>query len=140
MRAELPTLPCDLSEFARAHTGPESWSALSDEPESTLFVAADALAITDDDTFDNVVAGPLLEVRRSDVPHIVAAPPGSEAGLLDHREGFILSLLDGHSDLETVLDIAGMPHDEALAVLCGLCARGLVTLKLPGDGHTTDPR
>jgi hypothetical protein len=31
-RHTLPTIPCDLSEYARAETGPLSWSALFDEP------------------------------------------------------------------------------------------------------------
>lgn len=31
MRHTLPTVPCDLSEYARAATGPLSWSELYDE-------------------------------------------------------------------------------------------------------------
>jgi hypothetical protein len=30
-RDKLPTLPCDLSEYARAHTGPYSWSAYCED-------------------------------------------------------------------------------------------------------------
>ncbi len=30
-RETLPTLPCDLTDYARTQTGPGSWSAASDE-------------------------------------------------------------------------------------------------------------
>jgi hypothetical protein len=45
-REELPTLPCDLSEYARRETGPRSWSAASDV-EPTLVL---------DDPFDDLTA------------------------------------------------------------------------------------
>jgi hypothetical protein len=37
-RDRMPTLPCDLAEFARAHTGPNSWSAYCNEnPRELVF-------------------------------------------------------------------------------------------------------
>jgi hypothetical protein len=39
---------------------------------------------------------------------------------LDHREGFILSLVDGRSPVETVLDASAMPLLDALRILCEL--------------------
>jgi hypothetical protein len=114
MRDRLPTLPHDLSEYARETCGPESWSAAE---------AADA-------TFDEgeMISGPLLEVRRSDVPRVAATTQECVDQGLDHRAGFILSLLDGCSNVETVLDAAGLPEHQTLEVLCDLCARGIVTL------------
>jgi hypothetical protein len=35
-RAPLPTLPCDLSAYALAETGPLSWSAISEERPRAL--------------------------------------------------------------------------------------------------------
>jgi len=35
-RHTMPTIPCDLSEYARAETGPLSWSVHYDEPPSVL--------------------------------------------------------------------------------------------------------
>ena len=122
MRPELPTLPYDLSEYARIHTGPSSWSAMTDEEwcdEAELTELALA----------NAVSGPLIDMRPNAVPRVVMTPQECQVGSLDHREGFILSLLDGVSSVETVLDIAGMPPAEALAVLCDLCARGIVSLE-----------
>ena len=50
---------------------------------------------------------------------------------LDHRAGFLVSLLDGETDLETLIDICGMPAKEALAVLDGLVDRGYVRWRRP---------
>lgn len=38
---------------------------------------------------------------------------------LDHRAGFLLSLIDGMMTIEHLLDIAGMPRFEALRILAG---------------------
>jgi len=43
MRAPLPTVPCDLSEYAVAETGPTSWSAIYEERPNALVL---------DDPFD----------------------------------------------------------------------------------------
>jgi hypothetical protein len=111
MRDEMPTLPYDLSEFARAHTGPFSWT------DDTTF---------DDEPLDEIVAGPLVGVRRSDVPCVAARPDGSVLPALDHRQYFVLSLLDGCSSVENLIDSAGLPESETLTILCELCARGVV--------------
>jgi hypothetical protein len=114
MRDRLPTLQIDLSEYARENCGPDSWSAV-DTPDPAL------------DESD-MVSGPLLGVRRSDVPRVALSTEECFDHGLDHRAGFILSLLDGCSNVETVLDVAGLPEQETLEVLCDLCARGIVTL------------
>ena len=113
MRDRLPTLPIDLSEYARENCGPDSWSAFEAEP---VFDESD------------MVSGPLLGVRRSDVPRVAVTTEACVEQGLDHRAGFILSLLDGCSTVDTVLDVAGLPEQETLEVLCDLCARGIVTL------------
>src|SRR5262245_61876219 len=113
MRDRLPTLPIDLSEYARETCGPESWSATEADP-----------ALDESD----MISGPLLGVRRSDVPKVALSTEECFDQSLDHRAGFILSLLDGCSNVETVLDVAGLPEQETLEVLCDLCARGIVTL------------
>jgi hypothetical protein len=48
---------------------------------------------------------------------------------LDHREGFMLSLIDGKSDIDTLLDASPMPTHKVLRILQGLRARGLVSLR-----------
>jgi hypothetical protein len=51
---------------------------------------------------------------------------------LDHRAGFLLSLVDGESSIETLLDISGMPRLEALRILFGLLDQRVIALS---EGH-----
>jgi hypothetical protein len=47
---------------------------------------------------------------------------------LDHRAGFLLSMIDGSSTVEELLDISGMPRFEALRTLCDLLEQNVITL------------
>ena len=47
---------------------------------------------------------------------------------LDHRAGFVLSLVDGHSTIDDLLDVSGMPRRDALRILCALVDRGAIKL------------
>ena len=114
MREEMPTLPYDLSEFAQVHTGPFSWT---DE------------APIEDGPFEDMVSGPLIGVRRSDIPRIAISLEAYCGAPLGHREGFVLSLLDGCSTVERLIDVAGLAEAETLAALCELCARGVIAFE-----------
>lgn len=45
---------------------------------------------------------------------------------LDHRAGFLLSLVDGHSSFEEVLDMSGMPSVDALRLLLELLQQNVI--------------
>jgi hypothetical protein len=47
---------------------------------------------------------------------------------LDHRSGFLLSLIDGTSSVEELLDISGMPRLDALRIMYGLFQERVITL------------
>jgi hypothetical protein len=47
---------------------------------------------------------------------------------LDHRAGFLLSLVDGMSTIEELLDISGMPRLDALRILYGLLDQRVIAL------------
>jgi hypothetical protein len=106
----------DLSDFALENTGPDSWSAKQDEPPD------------DDDVRWQIATGPLVDVWPCDVPCVALTPEERGERLLDHREAFVLSLLDGQSSVSSMLDMESLPAGELLGILCDLCARGLVTL------------
>ncbi len=48
---------------------------------------------------------------------------------MDHRAGFVLSLIDGSSTLETILDVCGMPRLDALRILQELVQQKIVALR-----------
>ncbi|HEY1691362.1 MAG TPA: hypothetical protein VGG39_04330 [Polyangiaceae bacterium] len=48
---------------------------------------------------------------------------------LDHRAGFLLSLMDGAIDLETMVEIAAMPRDEVLRLVRDLFESGVVDFR-----------
>ncbi|MBK7581843.1 MAG: hypothetical protein IPI67_16745 [Myxococcales bacterium] len=47
---------------------------------------------------------------------------------LDHRAGFLLSLVDGSSSLEEILDISGMPRLDALRIMHTLLEQRVIAL------------
>jgi len=50
---------------------------------------------------------------------------------LDHREAFLLSLIDGVSSIEEIVDMSGMPQLDVLCLLHQMSERGLVVLGAP---------
>jgi hypothetical protein len=47
---------------------------------------------------------------------------------IDHRAGFLLSLLEEEMTVETLLDVSGLPSDETLALLEDLVNQGIIVL------------
>jgi hypothetical protein len=120
-RDRLPTLPCDLSEYARVATGPTSWSAHRDA-EALSAWALEA----HDDPINAVMTELLVDLSPTDIPR-VAMTLEQVACVVTHREAFVVASIDGQSTLEML--IAGMDRarsGEVLGALCNLCARGIV--------------
>jgi len=65
----------------------------------------------------------------SDVPVLVAGADHLRAAQLDGRAGFVLSLIDGVTTVESILDLSGMPAPRTLAILEDLRQRGIVELR-----------
>lgn len=63
------------------------------------------------------------------IVHLAVAPERLQWLSIDHRAGFLLSLVDGHSTLEDLLDISGMPRLEALHLFAELNDQGVIVLK-----------
>jgi hypothetical protein len=47
---------------------------------------------------------------------------------LDHKSGFLLSLVDGHCTIEELLDVSGMPRLDALRILLTLSQQKVIAL------------
>lgn len=48
---------------------------------------------------------------------------------IDHRAGFVLSLIDGVSSLEMILDVSGMPELDALRILSELVQQRIISVR-----------
>jgi hypothetical protein len=66
------------------------------------------------------------------VPWLIATHEELLALPLDGRAGFVLSLIDGRCTVEMILDIAGLPEDEAIDILNSLRQLGVIELH---DSH-----
>jgi hypothetical protein len=106
VRDRLPTIPHDLTEYARRETGP---------------------TLDHDDPLRAMTSGRFVDVWPTDVP-CVTGKAVEHAARVDHREAFVLSMLDGESTIETMLEAVDLPGAEVLAIVCDLCARGIITL------------
>jgi hypothetical protein len=136
MRHYLPTLPCDLRDYAWIHTGPSSWSAQSDDLREVLSEPETMCSLLEDEPLSSVVDGPLMEVRRSDIPRATSAA-AYVAPVLDERERRVLALLDGETTIGALLASAGQGEAEVLDTLSDLCQRGVVVFTAR-DGTVRD--
>jgi hypothetical protein len=48
---------------------------------------------------------------------------------IDHRAGFVLSLIDGVSSLEMILDVTGMPQLDGLRILSELAQQRIIAIR-----------
>lgn len=69
-----------------------------------------------------------VELLRRTVPRVLGATGDLVQAPLDHREGFVLSLVDGQTTVQALIDVAGMPDGELIAVLQRLRRLGIITL------------
>src|SRR5260221_7676125 len=101
-RQDRPTVapPFDPTEYAR-------------ESEAKLKVAKPARrqSVQPAPTSAVVACSPSRSLALTDVPIVTLTFQELVTMQLDHRAGFLLSLIDGHSTVEAVLDMCGMPHD-----------------------------
>lgn len=62
-------------------------------------------------------------------PRVAVAPDQIRWLSLDHRAGFLLSLVDGISTMEEILDVCGMARMNALRILCSLVEQNVIELE-----------
>jgi hypothetical protein len=63
------------------------------------------------------------------IPNVIVARTHMRWLSIDHRAGFILSLVDGHSTVEMILDVSGMPRLDALRILHELVQQRIVAFR-----------
>ena len=101
----------DIARATRAAsaTAPPEPGFLEDEPEDG-------------------VPTPRPRMPLSSVPVRVVADHELLTLPLDHRAGFVLSHVDGTTDIRTLIDVCGMTHDELVAVVDRLIALRVIRL------------
>jgi hypothetical protein len=62
------------------------------------------------------------------VPKVVVSREQVRWLSLDHRAGFVLSLIDGRSNIDQILDLAGMPRLDTVRVLYTLLEQRVIAL------------
>lgn len=151
-----PVLELDLSEVARSGPPPPVWmpSPAASGRDAAISEMKDRYA-TGDFTGALVVAEGLLEINPDDSDaqryaqtcrdvltqmysarlgalsqRVRVAVPGDQIRWLslDHRAGFVLSLIDGSSTVEELLDISGMNRLDALRILYTLFDQRVIAL------------
>jgi hypothetical protein len=63
------------------------------------------------------------------LPVVVMTNDGLKRLPLDHRAGFVISLMDGSLDLDTIVDLCGMDREEALGIIRDLFESGVVEFR-----------
>jgi hypothetical protein len=63
------------------------------------------------------------------VPVVVVPLAEIGAVALDYRAAFLLSQVDGHTSLDTILDVSGMPVLETLRIVSDLARRGVIAFR-----------
>ncbi|MGD0524362.1 MAG: hypothetical protein ABSE49_04430 [Polyangiaceae bacterium] len=137
-KSDWPTIPpaFDVAKFAKdsdrriavarpAATEPPVMEApVPEESEIRLVTRPEMGATVTDDAWGRTMA--------TGLPVVVMAVDVLKRLPLDHRAGFLLSLMDGAIDLETLVEIAGMPRDVVLRVVRDLFESGVVDFRPSG--------
>jgi hypothetical protein len=138
-KSDRPTVPpaFDVESFARESdrrmavsrpTQPDLGNAVTEPPvpetsEIRLLTRPEMGAAVTDEAWARTMSGAPVVVMPVDL--LKRLP-------LDHRAGFLLSLMDGAVDLETMVEIAGMPRDEVLRLVRDLFESGVVDFRTSG--------
>jgi tetratricopeptide (TPR) repeat protein len=119
----------DLAQEMRDRLGQDDFSGALEMSEKVLALAPEhleALEVRDH------ASQSLMRIWESKIGDLKAVPvvkiPADEVIWLNlnHREGFVLSQVDGLMRYEDILDVCGMPRLEALRVIANLVADGVI--------------
>jgi hypothetical protein len=76
-----------------------------------------------------VAGAPTLERSVSGAIRILMSQAQLRGMPLDHRAGFLLSMAPTATTVDELLDISGMPRNEAMKVLCELIDLGIIAMR-----------
>jgi hypothetical protein len=70
----------------------------------------------------------IARATRPAAPKVIASQAVIASAPIDSRSAFVLSLVDGMSDVAAIVDGTGMPQDEVISILARLARLGLITV------------
>lgn len=80
------------------------------------------------DEVGDVAVAIARRASRPPTPRVLKSRSQLSALPIDHRDAFVLSLIDGKMSLQALVDVAAMPRDEVLEILQRLEQLGVVSL------------
>jgi hypothetical protein len=63
------------------------------------------------------------------VPFVLPRPAALASMIANHQEAFMVSLVDGHSSLQAIIDACGLPELDAVRLLADLVQRAILGLR-----------
>lgn len=124
--SDRPTIPpsFDVEKFAKdsdARISSVSPATPPPEPTSEVrLVTRPRIDAVTPETWARAMTGTL---------HVRLAGDALKRLPLDHRAGFLLSLMDGTLDIDTLVEVSAMPRDEVLRIVRDLHDSGVVDIR-----------
>ena len=85
-----------------------------------------ALATKCREVLEDMYASRISDMRK--IPSIIMGPDQIRWLSLNHRSGFLLSMIDGVSSVDDLLDVSGMQRLDALRIVCSLLEQKVIAL------------
>jgi hypothetical protein len=129
-RSERPTVPPSFDVAQYASESDARWRAApvskrdEDQPAPNSEVR-----LTTQPYWESPVSDEAWAQTMAGAPSVSISSEELKRLPLGHRAGFLLSRMDGATDLETLIELAAMPRDETLRLMRDLFQRGVVIFR-----------
>jgi hypothetical protein len=129
-RSHRPTLApaFDVAEFARQSEHLGALVAVEQERESKSPVSSEVRLVTRPQ-WGAIITNEAWARSMKGAPNVTMSPQALKRLPLDHRAGFVISLMDGSLDLDTLVELSGMPRDHVLGLVRNLFDSGVVEFR-----------
>lgn len=137
MTTKMEAIDPRLIAIARGEIEPDAVPSMEedlvalDDPFGGLIPVDEELDQIDDEWLvDEYTPMPVVahQIRLQAIPHLCMSASSLVALPLDHRSGFVLSVIDGARNVEEVIDIANLSANDVLEALAALANLGAITV------------
>jgi hypothetical protein len=134
-RSERPTLAPAFNVEAFARESDQGMAAALAPPAATEFsedeqdTKPSQVRLVTRPRWGDVLTNEAWARSMSGAPAVTMTNEALKCLPLDHRAGFLMSLMDGSLDLDTIVDLCGIERDEALGIMRDLFESGVLEFK-----------